>query len=52
MDRGREFLPILQDFILYRGCCSNSKRKIYTNEEKQAKGTADHLMPLGDWLCR
>ena len=45
-----ENLPILQDFVPYRGRCPASQRKIYANKEKQGKGIADHLMPLGDWL--
>ena len=45
-----ENLPILQDFVPYRGRCPASQRKIYGNKEKQGKGIADHLMPLGDWL--
>ena len=45
-----ENLPILQDFVPYRGRCPASQRKIYANKEKQGKGIADHLMPLGDWF--
>ena len=45
-----ENLPILQDFVPYRGRCPASQRKIYGNKEKQGKGIADHLMPLGDWF--
>ena len=45
-----ENLPILQDFVPFRGRCPASQRKIYANKEKQGKGIADHLMPLGDWL--
>ena len=41
-----ENLPILQDFVPYRGRCPASPLK--TKEKvKQGKGTADHLMPLG-----
>ena len=50
MDVRTENLPILQDFVPYRGRCPASQRKIYANKEKQGKGIADHLMPLGDWL--
>ena len=42
MDSCTVFLPILQDFVTYRGCCQPEK-------EKPGKGTADHLMPLGNW---
>ena len=49
-DERTENLPILQDFVPYRGRCPASQRKIYANKEKQGKGIADHLMPLGDWL--
>ena len=43
----KENLPILQDFVSYRGCCPASPTK---NKEKveQGKGTTDHLMPLGN----
>ena len=50
MDVRTENLPILQDFVPYRGRCPASQRKIYANKEKQGKGIADHLMPLGDWF--
>ena len=49
-DGRMENLPILQDFVPYRGRCPASQRKIYANKEKQGKGIADHLMPLGDWF--
>ena len=49
-DVRRENLPILQDFVPYRGRCPASQRKIYANKEKQGNGIADHLMPLGDWF--
>ena len=42
-------LPILQDFVPYRGRCPASQWKFQANKE-QGKGTADHLMPLGDWF--
>ena len=48
MGRQTKNLPILQDFIPYWGRCPDSQRKIYANKEKQGKGIADHLMPLGD----
>ena len=44
-----ENLPILQDFVPYWGRCPASQRKFWANKE-QGKGTADHLMPLGDWF--
>ena len=53
-DEWTEFLPILQDFIPYRGCCPASIKITKKNQQEktveQGKGTADHLMPLGDWL--
>ena len=54
MDGRTENLPILQDFVPYRGRCPASiKIAKERNQEKtvgQGKGTADHLMPLGDWF--
>ena len=41
-----ENLPILQDFVPYRGRCPASPMKTKEKVE-QGKGTADHLMPLG-----
>ena len=46
MDERTENIPILQDFVAYRGRCPASPHE--TKEEvEQGKGTADHLMPLG-----
>ena len=50
-DIHRENLPILQDFVPYRGRCPASQRKLWANIEKQGMGTADHLIPLSDWFC-
>ena len=44
-----ENLPILQDFVPYRGRCPASPHEIKEKVE-QGKGTADHLMPLGNWF--
>ena len=43
-------LPILQDFIPYRGRCLATAQLQSKNCIKQGKATADHMMPLGDWL--
>ena len=41
-----ENLPILRDFVSYRGCFPASPKK--TKEKlEQGKGTADYLMPSG-----
>ena len=49
-----EFLPILQDFVPYRGRCPATIkvtiRKTIKETVEQGKGTGDHLMPLGDWF--
>ena len=49
-----EFLPILQDFVPYRGRCPATIEvtieKTIKETVEQGKGTGDHLMPLGDWL--
>ena len=49
-----EFLPILHDFVPYRGRCPATIEVIIEKTIKetveQGKGTGDHLMPLGDWL--
>ena len=54
MDERTENLPILQDFVPYRGRCPASIKITKKNKNKkkvqQGKGTADHLMPRGDWL--
>ena len=53
-DGRTENLPILQDFVPYRGRCPASikitKKKTIRKKVKQGKGTADHLMPRGDWF--
>ena len=45
-----ENLPILQDFVPYRGRCPATAQLQPKNYIKRGKGTADHMMPLGDWL--
>ena len=45
-----ENLPILQDFVPYRGRCPATAQLQPKNCIKQGKGTADHMMPLGDWF--
>ena len=42
--------PILQDFVLYQGCCPVTAQLQPENSIKRGKGTADHMIPLGDWL--
>ena len=53
-DGRTEFLPILQDFVPYRGCCPATIevtiKKTIKETVEQGKGTGDHLMPLGDWF--
>ena len=44
-----EFLPILQDFVPSRGRCPATLCDFQT-AKKQGKGTADHMMPFGDWF--
>ena len=46
MDGQTENLPLLQDFVPYRGRCPASPMKTKEKVE-QGKGTADHLMPFG-----
>ena len=46
MDGRTENLPVLQDFVPYRGRYPASPMKTKEKVE-QGKGTADHLMPLG-----
>ena len=48
-DGRTEFLPILQDFVPSRGRCPATLSDFSTTK-KQGKGTADHMMPFGDWL--
>ena len=43
------FLPILQDFVPFWGCCPATLRDFETSKW-QDKGTADHIMPVGDRL--
>ena len=45
-----ENLPILQDFVPYRGRCPATAQLQAKNYMKRGKGTADHMMPLGDWF--
>ena len=45
-----ENLPILQDFVPYRGRCPATAQLQPKNCIKRGKGTADHMMPLGDWF--
>ena len=50
MDGRMENLPILQDFVPYRGRCPATAQLQPKNYINQGKGTADHMMPLGDWF--
>ena len=50
MDGRMENLPILQDFVPYRGRCPATAQLQPKNYIKRGKGTADHVMPLGDWF--
>ena len=45
-----ENLPILQDFVPYRGRCPAAAQLQPKNCIKRGKGTTDHMMPLGNWL--
>ena len=49
MDELTEILPILQDFIPYRGA---ALLHIHIDHEihKQGKGTTDHMISLDYWL--
>ena len=47
-DRQTENL-ILQDFVPCWGRCPATAQLQPKNCIKQGKGTADHMMPLGDW---
>ena len=49
-DGRTENLSILQDFVPYRGRCPAAAQLQPKNCVKRDKGTADHIMPLGDWL--
>ena len=44
-----ENLPILQDFVPYRGRCPASPMKTKEKEE-QGKGTADHTIPYHTYV--
>ena len=50
MDGRSENLPILQDFIPYWGHSPTTGKLQLENCIKRGKGTADHMMSLGDWL--
>ena len=45
-----ENIPILQDFVSYWGCCLTTALLKLKYSIKRGKGTADHMMPLGDCL--
>ena len=49
-DGRTENLPILQDFVPYRGRCPATAQLQLENCIKRGKGTADHMMPLGAWF--
>ena len=49
-DEWMENLPILQDFVPYVGRCPATAQLQPKNCIKRGKGTADHMMPLGDWF--
>ena len=50
MDGWMENLPILQGFVPYEGRCPTTAQLLLENSIKRGKGTADHMMPLGDWF--
>ena len=50
VDRRLEFLPILQDYDPYQGHCPTPNLTLINKFWQQGKGTADHKMPLGNWL--
>ena len=50
MDRWMENLPILQDFVPYRGCCLAIAQLRPKNCIKRGKGTTEYMMLLGNWL--
>ena len=50
MNEWTENLPILQDFVPYWDRCPAKAQLQPDNYIKRCKGTADHMMPLGDWL--
>ena len=43
-------LPILLDFVPYWGRGPTTAQLQPKNCIKRGKGTADHMMPLGDWF--
>ena len=47
-----EFLPILQDFVPYRGRCPASTEITINNfmDYSRAREPLTILMPLGDWF--
>ena len=49
-DGRTENLPILLDFVPYRGLCPATAQLEPKNCIKRGKGTADLMMPLGDWF--
>ena len=49
MDVQTEFLRILQDFVPCWGRCPATLCDFVTSK-KQGKGTADLMMPFGDWF--
>ena len=48
-DGQMEFFPILLDFVPCRGRCPANFCD-FTTLDKQGKGTADLMMPFGDWF--
>ena len=46
MDGRTEYLPILQDFVPYRGRCPATAHFHPKNCIKRGKGTADYMMPF------
>ena len=50
MDERTKNLHFLHDFFLYRGCCPATVQLQLENRIKEGKGTADHMIPLGDWF--
>ena len=50
MNERTENLPILQHFVPYWGRCPATAQLQPKNCIKRGKGTADHMMPLGDWF--
>ena len=45
-----ENLPILQDYAPYWGCCPATAKLPLEYSINWGKGTADRMMPLGDWF--